>query len=158
MNIFTFSWFICKSRSSISADKSSCKETNTRHLYLCVEACHLLISTQVCANDKMCERVCLHLLPWEETSAAGYQRPPVGLRLAAADLPARWTDPLSARAKTAGRRAPRRETAVLLDCPMIWHLTQSGFDLFEPMNAWCVKCDSHRKSSLHAGWRRLAGF
>lgn len=31
----------------------------------------------------MCERVCLHLLPWEETSAAGYQGPPVRLRLAA---------------------------------------------------------------------------
>lgn len=26
------------------------------------------------------------------------------------------------------------------------------------MNAWCVKCGSTRKSSLHAGRQRLAGF
>lgn len=104
------------------------------------------------------QNVCLHLLPWKETSAAGCQRPPVWLRPAAADWPACRTDLLSARAKAAAGRSVRGETAVLLDRPVARHLRQCGYAPFAQMKAWCVKYGSDRKSSLHAGSNRLTGF
>lgn len=51
------SWFICKKSSLSALIRAAVKEDGARlkrqrHLYPCAEACHLPISTQVCANDK----------------------------------------------------------------------------------------------------------
>lgn len=84
---------------------------NTRRLCQCAG---MWISTQTCANDKMCECGCPHLLPWEETSAAGCQRPPVRVRPAAADWLACRTDPLSAGAEAAAEEICMRRNSCLI--------------------------------------------
>lgn len=136
----------------IAADKSRRKEMNTRRL--CLWMSHMC--TSMCKWQNVC--VCLHLLPREETSAAGCQRPPVGLRPAAADPPACRTDLLSAPAKAAAGGSEWRETAVLLDRPMARHPRQRGFALFSQMKAWRVEYGRNRKSSLSAGGNRLTGL
>lgn len=112
----------------ITADNSRHEEVNTRHLCLCASVWMSHMYTSMCKWQNVCVFVCvcLHLLPWKETSAAGCQRPPVWLRPAAPDWPACRTDQLSAWAKAAAGRSVRGETAVLLDRPMARHLRQCG--------------------------------
>lgn len=62
----------------------------------------------------MCECGCPHLLPWEETSAAGCQRPPVRVHPAAADWLACRTDPLSAGAEAAAEEICMRRNSCLI--------------------------------------------